>query len=230
MALPALPLLEWSRGRQAIYSFLSALFLYPDPERLSLLYQMAHAFSSGKALWASFGFFLPLIRLVETLSRLRDGGPAQVQQEYTRLFLLDPLAPPYESFYRDPQGPGRAWVVVQVKRAYAEAGLAASPDTGQPADFIATELEFMASLCAREAEAWEEEREGVALDLCRRQRSFLDGHLARWASSLAERVREASPHGFYALAAEAAHAFTHHDLDWLTLLLDLGGQKGGVYG
>lgn len=68
------------------------------------------------------------------------------QVEYTRLFVNDnpeTAAPPYESVYRQPNGD--TGVVERLQALYRDAGLNFSE---QPADFLGTQLAFVAHLAA----------------------------------------------------------------------------------
>jgi|FaiFalFF_MnMetaG_3_1042247.scaffolds.fasta_scaffold00491_5 TorA maturation chaperone TorD len=219
-----LPLLgDLARLRQGTYRLLADVFLYPTPEHLAALGATARSLAEEEGIWASFGFFVPWRRLVDALCMARAQGSAE--GEYAFLFLVNPAAPPYESFYRDPQGLGRGHLLAQLARAYAEAGLAPSPSLGEPPDFLVMELEFMAFLCGQEARAWERGDHEKGVESLTRQRRFLQAHLGVWFPLFARRVGEKAPEGLYRLAAEAASAFLHHDLDLLRLLVAEVGHE-----
>ena len=94
-------LMEPARLRQGCYRFFGALFLYPDQARLTNLVEAAGELRKGTKLLAGSPFLGPWGRLLATLQGL-EHGRAEVEGEYVRLFLVKPQAPPYESFYIDP--------------------------------------------------------------------------------------------------------------------------------
>lgn len=221
-SLEALPqngmnLAELARFRQGYYRFAGALFLYPDEKRLVNLVGAAGELQKESDSLAVFPFFGPWQRLLATLQELTDGE--EVEEEYVRLFAVNPQAPPYESFYVDPKRQVTGWITAELARAYTEMGLAQSPSVQEPPDHVAVELEFMAFLCSLEARVWEEEAPEEACQILQSQRDFLDLHLKRWFPAFARQVAAADRDGLYVLAAEAANAFIHHDGDLVALLL-----------
>lgn len=133
--------------------------------------------------------------------------------EYNRLFVgpARPLAPPYESVYRDAQGLVMGPTAREVERRYAEAGLGLAPDHHDLPDHVATELGFMAYLTSQQSEAQPQD----ALTWLDRERTFLRDHLAVWLPRFCQRVREASRHPFYADLAELMVTFVHLDVEWI---------------
>ncbi len=213
---------DLARFRQAAYRFLGALFMYPDAERFRELVGVARVLARDKT-FAVFPFFQPWQRLTRFLTRQNGGPPLdQIEQEYVRIFLANSAGvpcPPFESYWSDPGGQAAAWVPLQLRREYAEVGLVPSPAVSQVPDHVTVELEFMAFLCAREAEAWARKDVGLGLETLRREHGFLGKHLGRWFPTFAREVIRADRTGLYALAAEAAAAFMHHDSDLLSLLI-----------
>ncbi len=215
-----------------MYRLSGGLFLYPDEGRLRRLQAEAEALCRQSPSLAVFAFFGPWQRMLDAL---RMGAAEEIQNEYTRLFLINPEAPPYESFYLDPLGQAGGLAAAQLAREYAEAGLELSPFLKEPPDHAAVELEFMAFLCDGEAQAWTAGVPEEAMQILSRQRRFIAGHLGRWVPSFARRIIRPRPAGFYALVAGAAEAFVHHDADLIGLLLQRApvpaagaAQTGGV--
>lgn len=134
---------------------------------------------------------------------------------YNRLFVgpRRPLAPPYESLYRDPGGLVMGPSAQAVQACYTEAGIALTPDYRDLPDHVAVELGFMAYLAAEEAEA-EGEQAGRWRE---RQSAFLRQHLAAWLPAFCERVRAASQHPFYLAVADLAQAFMNWDCARLSI-------------
>jgi TorA maturation chaperone TorD len=213
-----------ARFRQIAYRLFGSLFLYPDEARLATLMEVARELLSQSEPLAAFPFFGRWRRLLATLTTA-DGRSLTtiVPQKYVRLFRANSdgaLCLPYESFYLDPQRKAAGWIAAQLEREYAAAGLALSPFLRELPDHVAVELEFMAFLCGREAEAWEEEALEKGLRVLERQRTFLGEHLGRWFPAFTRQVAVADQGGLYAVAAEAAAAFVHHDRDLVALLLE----------
>ncbi|MFQ6015785.1 MAG: molecular chaperone [Anaerolineae bacterium] len=211
-----MPSKDLTRWRQGLYRLFGALFLYPDAERLTTLRTVAGELQQERDFWVDDSALSdPFQRLLQALAGLAKGANVRVEEEYTRLFTVKPAAPPYESFYLDPEGYTRGWILVQLEREYAEAGLALSPSLKEPPDHIAVELEFMAFLCHEQARAWEEDALEVSTQAKDRQCAFIGQHLGRWFPQFAQRVKDAAPEALYGVVVEAADAFLHHDLELL---------------
>jgi TorA maturation chaperone TorD len=209
--------MELAHLRQGYYRFSGALFLYPDEERLVNLVGAAKELQKEGDSLAVFPFFGPWRLLLATLQELTDAE--EVEEEYVRLFVVNPQAPPYESSYLDPRRRATGWITAGLAREYTEMGLAQSPSVQEPPDHVAVELEFMASLCSLEKQTWEREAPEEACQLLQSQRGFLGSHLERWFPAFARQVAAAGRDGLYVLAAEAAGALIHHDRDLVDLLL-----------
>lgn len=220
-------LAELARLRRGCYRFSGALFLYPNEERLANLLAAAGELQKGSDSLAVFPFFRPWQRLLATLQKLTGDG-TEVEEEYVRLFLVNPYAPPYESFYIDPQRQSTGWITAQLAHEYTEKGLTLSSSLQKPPDHVAVELEFMAFLCTLEAQAWEREASEEGLQVLEWQRAFLSQHLARWFPAFMRQVAMADGEGLYAVTAEAAGAFIHHDWDLIALLTERLGAVESV--
>lgn len=218
---------DFARLRQAIYKLLGGLFLYPSEDRLARLGSGAAELQEVAELWRAAAFAAPLERMLAALVPGSAGRTPlrQLEEEYMRLFQLKPAAPPYESFYLDPEGQARASIASGLEGAYSEAGLAPSQDLNDMPDHLAVEFEFMSYLCGAEAEArlaGSDERADQARE---RQRAFLGGHLGRWFPRFAQLTAQAEPKDPYGVVCRAAYGFLHHDLDFLGLRSGDTGPK-----
>lgn len=138
-------------------------------------------------------------RVAEAIASFRRAAaaasPAEFAVDYVRLFVNAPggiAAPPYASFYIDERllGPSCDWV----ECAYDAQGLAHDPAAGQPADYLAAELEFVHFLVRHEMAA-RTTGDIAALDaVLSAQADFVSNHLARWVPRFAARVRVSNPH------------------------------------
>lgn len=212
-----LPLAALARLRGRTYRAIGAALLYPDDRRLPSLVALAREMRRDRVLAASFAFYLPWWRCLDALAKA-DAEPGSLRSAYVRTFLVEPIGGPcvpQESAYVD-GGKGMGEVIGELEREYALSGLTMA-GTGEPADHIAVELDFMAFLCGEEAAAWgSDERE--AERCLGRERAFLIAHPARWLPAFAERLGRAPRAGIYRIVGEAAHAFVQHDRDLLGLL------------
>ena len=85
-------------------------------------------------------------------------------------------------------------VTEAVLHSYARSGF--QPElASQSGDHLGLELAFLAFLAGAEADAWEDDRPGIARTIRERQRQFLDEHLLPWLPALSQAVRQqfASP-------------------------------------
>ncbi len=206
---------EFTRLRQGLYRLLAALFLYPDRERLARLQNVALALQQVDDLWGGNPFAGPLERLLGVVSTLDQETAVAIENEYVRLFQVRPAAPPYQSFYLDPDGLVRGWIAVQLECEYATAGLTLSPALRELPDHVAVELEFLAYLCGQEAKAQEIGAWEKSVRARERQRAFLAGHLGRWLPLFVRKAQEANPATLYGPTIESTSAFIRHDLQLL---------------
>ncbi|MEG2477370.1 TorD/DmsD family molecular chaperone [Gordonibacter sp.] len=142
-------------------------------------------------------------RLLRAVSE--DEARLLLEIEYNRLFVGpgEVLAPPYESYYESSRASaGRGWLRTQaereVSRAYAESGFTLSEDLVELPDHVAVELEFLALLAGREADAWAAGNEASALALQVCAADFIVQHLGTWIESCGALVAPAARQPFYA--------------------------------
>lgn len=207
--------------RSVAYRVSAALFLPPEQQRLSWLRVASGELRAYHDELAGLAFFGPWQRLLEALGELGEEGLPRLAQEYVRLFSVNPSgAPcfPYESCYVETDDQAAGWVSVHLQHTYRQAGLTVSPALHESPDHVAVELELMGYLCGQESEAWERAASDDAIRNLQQQRMFLGVHLARWFTIFARQVQATAGEPLYALAAEAADAFIHHDRDLVDLL------------
>ncbi|MFQ5996655.1 MAG: molecular chaperone [Dehalococcoidales bacterium] len=212
---------DLARWRQLVYRLFSSTLLYPDEGRLKTITAVTASLHKQSDSAVRFSFFPQWQRLLTSLADLPNHHT--LEEKYVRVFMHSPEgAPclPYESVYVDPGGQAAGWIVAMLEREYAAAGLAISPSLKDLPDHVAVELEFMASLCRQEADAWNRKvlKEGVQTLEC--QANFLDRHLSRWLPEWARQVTIADGEGIYSVVAETARAFISHDQDLIDSLLD----------
>lgn len=209
--------------RQALYLGLSVAFRPPtlshmeggtDNELLGIVVEAAEV--------------LGYDTMKEPLSCLRDYLDALAQRdiaealveleaEYNRLFVgpLPPLAHPYESVYRTAEGMVMGDCTLDVFQTYAEEGFVLSTEYKDLPDHVAVELEYMALLCQREAEARVEGLETVVSRLQKKESVFLEEHLGRWLPQFCQRILLAAPSSFYRQWVQITERFTHEDVRWM---------------
>lgn len=212
-----------ARFREATYRLFSHVFLYPDEARRTAVGAAADELWEERAALARFAFFRQWSAAIRFLNDLGGRGLSDIQTVYVSMFAANSAGipcPPYESVYREPAGRPTGWLLAQVEGEYAAAGFALSPTLGELPDHVAVEMEFMALLCGREAQAWEERMPSQGIQAVRRQKAFLDSHLALWFPEFARQVAAADSGGAYAVVGEGAAAFISYDGDLLDALLE----------
>jgi TorA maturation chaperone TorD len=206
--------------RGEFYRLFATLLLYPRSDRFLDAWTLARALARRNHVLAAFAFYSHwggLHAALEALaqgraldgSTLGPGGGAALEDEFTRLFLAGSQAPPNESAYAPAHTTG--WLLAELAREYAACGLVVVSPSGEGPDAAPVELEFMAYLCQREADAWARRAGGQARGVLTQEQHFLTRHLARWIPLFARRVAHATPEGFYARAADAVSVFVLHD-------------------
>ncbi len=217
-----------ARLRQGLYRFFGAAFLYPERERLETLCY-APAVLEGVE---DFGFYPFWQRLVQDLPEVLRQERTGLEEEYVRLFLVNTeegASLPHESTYLARPGQSTGMLIAQLDQEYARLGLTLSAAMRNISDHVSIEMEVMAFLCNREAEAWAKKDLQEAGQALEQQFTFLKPHLGRWFPLFTRRVTlNTSPESFYQLLVNAANAFIHHDLDLLPLLITTLQKQTGV--
>ncbi|NIR43776.1 MAG: molecular chaperone TorD family protein [Gemmatimonadetes bacterium] len=141
--------------------------------------------------------------------------------EYTMLFVAPGGFPPMESVRLE--GGLRQGAAIRAHACYASEGLAV--EAGRFAGFddhLAVELEFVAALLERQAEALEGNDGQEARRLEKASKRFWVKHLGRWVRGYAGLVEEASEHSFFREMARLLAAFAESELELLGLDVDDG--------
>lgn len=109
-----------------------------------------------------------------------------------------PLAAPWESVYSEAnEGLVFQQETLDVRRAYRAFGLQVDQLHHEPDDHMAYELEFVATLDARAAEALRAGRDAEAQALIDAKNAFLTDHLQTWAFKWCDLMDEHAATGFY---------------------------------
>ncbi len=119
--------------------------------------------------------------------------------EYTRLFIgpYKLPCPPWESVYISPKKLMMQDSADQVRRLYAEAGLAINTGDVMP-DHIGVELNFLSVLLERTHAAPGNNDEQV-----KKTEMFLNGHLLKWAPQFTADMENAADTSFFRALAKA---------------------------
>lgn len=140
--------------------------------------------------------------MMSYLAHRPDDAATQLAVDFARLFLVrtrstKKAAYPFESVYttidHTTMGNARDAVVA----LYRKAGLDASDSWNLGEDHIALELEYVATLAQRSADAFAQGNTNEARELLKQQKSFLDAHLLRWTPAFVEAMIHDAQTDFY---------------------------------
>lgn len=109
-----------------------------------------------------------------------------------------PLAPPWESVYREAGNRLFTDSTREVRAAFRAHGLEFEKKNREPDDHIGLMLSFLAVLAGREAEAVEAGDEETARSLQKDQADFIDNHVLTFVDEWAAAMAEKSDSDFYA--------------------------------
>ena len=207
---------DHARWRAGLYRSASASFQRePTDEELAVLVGAAGAGVASGA-W-TFSCERDLLEHLASYDVVGARLGTRVRTEYAELFVgpRPPLAPLYESLYVGSPRRLCTDVTRHVREAYERCGLRAEACAHVPDDHIGYELEFMAVLCERQADAavagcFEEEKACLS-----HQARFLVEHLAVWTTPFRERVERAACGDYYRAWARFVDAFVAEDARWL---------------
>lgn len=184
MSLDSQELAPLARGRSSLYSLLELFFTrLPDASFIRQLRE-THVVDRLQDLASDVEQHPDLVKgsatmrcfLKETAHLPEDGLAETLGVDRTRLYrgvsgTYGPQ-PPYEALWtsnkRDP-----GILLSQITAIYRESGLVVGGDTNERADYAGTELDYMACLAAREAEAWERKDADEAIETVRKEAAFV---------------------------------------------------------
>jgi TorA maturation chaperone TorD len=166
---------ESAAWRASLYHALALAFSYPTTETLEDLLLDLDDLATHRLTLES--------RLGPAVEALRDACASttvdEVAVDHNRLFAGDVPCSPCETDYEF-DAFAKARQLADISGFYRAFGLKPAADDAAPADFIATELDFMAHLVLKEAWAevngWDERRDIVR----ETRRAFMEDHLGRW--------------------------------------------------
>jgi TorA maturation chaperone TorD len=204
--------------RQALYRFFGSLFLYPDQELLMSAMGGAQELLDSRALWEEYAFAEKLSALITFLLNFTADERKTIVDGYNRLFLVKPLAPPYETSYLKVPGQSEGTLAAEISGTYGQAGLIVSPETNELPDHIAVELEYMSFLCEKELTALQNDDADELASTLQEQQHFMDHHLARWYPQFAKKALSTGVEStLYQHVIGTAFAFLRSELELLEI-------------
>ena len=181
--------------RSALYWLLSEILLtHPDE---ALVTRLRRDLGSKSHESASSQLAAELSALGDELPEPQDvAGIQALAVEHTRLFggISAANGPaPYESVHR---GGDAAELAAVIAACYSAGGL--DPvDRAVPCDHLGIELKFMALLCYREMQGWQQGSRARITQTIDQQRKFLDSHILRWAPGYWKFLQGNTRHKFF---------------------------------
>jgi TorA maturation chaperone TorD len=191
--------------RKKLYAFLTRIFSYPDRELTASLQQ-------GEA--AEVGRLLPAAPVAPAI----DTSTVELEVAYTDLFinrLGGAPAPPYGSVYLERDERLMGQTTLHVAEDYRSEGLSLE-GSGEPPDFLPTELEFLYYLVEQEEQALSRRDLAAARTAVERQASFCRTLLHPWMPSFCDRIEaDGQTPPLYRWAAGLLREFCRREQEWL---------------
>lgn len=193
--------------RKRCYRVLAALFAYPDHDLVKLL-------ATGEAAALS-----DALSQLEAPPALASGNLLEeLQIAFTSLFinrLGGAPAPPYGSVYLEEDGRLSGPSTRQVAEVYRQAGLVVE-GSGEPPDYLATELEYLYFLVEQEERAFRDRDLEAARAATSKQWDFCEQFLHPWVGEFCRRVREDDQaHILYRWGVAVLEWFCADEASWL---------------
>lgn len=217
---PGLPLkptdfASLAAARSGMYDFLAGLCARPSTKLIEALLHHPISLPGGRV---PEDLRRALEAFRSSLSEIpKEDTELSLQVEWTRLFRgvkkgYSPL-PPYESVYKE--GLLQGATTTSVAKAYARNGVELSEGSTELPDYIGVEFKFMSALAAQEAEAWSADA-SKALQLIRRQQSFVKDHLQPWVPRFCAEAGKFATTDFYRAVLRVIRSVS----EWDCMLLD----------
>ena len=203
--------------RQVLYRFFGSLFLYPDEELLSDIQNGTKEILNNDDLWKDQVIAEKLMALTMFLESINRECRKTIVDEYNRLFLVKPKAPPYESSYIKLSGQSEGMIAAEISGIYGQAGLIVDPETNELPDHIAVELEFMSFLCEKEKIALQDGYQEGVITVQKQQQKFVDEHLACWYPKFAKQTLLETKKSLYEILTLTTFVFLKNELEYLEI-------------
>jgi len=211
---------QTERARGQVYEFFSALLLNPPAAEM-----LARALDEdGVKAWEAIFPDQPACARLRELSRAYRRGEWQAEDflfDYEALFRVpgNSYVHPFESVYCHEsfsRGKMKGCTVLaeqarDVGAIYRKHGLSPREGFTELPDHLGVELELMAVLCRKTAEALQEGNRRKAACLASEQRAFLSDHLLRWGPLCLRKIRVKAGTPFYLCLAELLEAFLEEE-------------------
>jgi TorA maturation chaperone TorD len=101
--------------RHTLYRYLASLHLYPYRNRLVTLQNVSLELQHDGPHWSDSSLSDQFTSLYEWFQGMNEESFTKVEEEYVALFTVNPIAPPYESYYQDPEGFVRSWIGIHLE-------------------------------------------------------------------------------------------------------------------
>ncbi len=199
---------ETARERSGLYGFLAEVFRAEPSEDLLRKVRDGRFLETLTAAGAHLGEDFaaqPEAKLLEDLA-----------VEYTRLFLgPGKHVRPYAATYLGGAGASLCGPTTVWARDFMErSGFALAPEHRDLPDHVSIELEFMARMAEREAQAIEDTDPETAGQCRWIQKEFLDSHLGRWLPEFCGHAAEHAELTFYREMARLAGHFVESEAEY----------------
>lgn len=199
--------------RQTLYQFFAALFTHPGAE-------LMQSVSNGDVEDAA-----KLLGVEAPDSSVYELSQDELAEQFAGLFIArmgGVPAPLYGSVYLDDgllMGPSTA----RVAEAYRNQGLVFE-DATEPADYLATELEFLYFLVGKEESGFKGRDLAAAQAATASQHEFLQTSLLPWLEQFVERLKSVDGATLYHWGAAALLSFCRQEKEWLGRLPGVTGS------
>jgi anaerobic sulfite reductase subunit A len=156
------------------------------------------------------------------LGNMAESTLTDLAVEYASIFLGvrgKDSAFPYESVYTSSERKVMQEARDQVLKIYREEGLCRAEDFYEPEDHIALELEYMAYLCRKQAEALRINDKWAAIGNLNKQKDFLEKHLMIWVPTFCTDIQRIAQADFYKAIAKITTGYIDMEQDLIGELI-----------
>ena len=203
-------------ARSSIYNILSLCFTYPDERVGTWIVEGEWIEELRRSLMflTEGDFDKVLLPFKDFLSGEQEKISLDLAREYTRLFINafpHVVAPPYGSVYMEKDGRVFGQTTSEILQFYHQHGFTLKEDLKDLPDHIAHELEFLAILTSKEAEASGSDRvrfEEIQIE-------FFSRFILPWIYSFCGRIMSESRSPFYCSLAQLTREFINLERNYL---------------
>lgn len=215
-----------NRNRAAMYSFFAKIYeIEADESFINTLKTIVSSSTEADEVFSS-----EFKRIADFINNPCDNFYNELAADYAKVFLgigekQSEGAFPFESVYTSTQGLLMQEARDEVLQIYRQNGFVKADSVKVPEDHLYIELQFMAELSNKIADAFANDDNAEYVKLLNVQHDFIKKHFNRWVFRFCSEINDVASTDYYKALADMTAKFIKMDEEMVADLLSQDGDK-----